>query len=182
MVFLDFYNTFETIFPFLAMGTVSLILFVYTERRAEFPLIDFKIFLQPTILFSSLIIMIVGMSMFMVFQTIPILVQTPQPIGFGENSVDTGRVQLPFAIVLFDIWTHVWIHHIQIGIPKTDYLWFYFNHIWLYRVVLISFLGIIYLNRFSHIVCWAIASCRWRNEHNHSIFTTGICWGDYRDE
>ena len=96
----SFYNTFETIFPFLAMGTVSLILFVYTERRAEFPLIDFKIFLQPTILFSSLIIMIVGMSMFMVFQTIPILVQTPQPIGFGENSVDTGRVQLPFAIVL----------------------------------------------------------------------------------
>ena len=96
----NFYNTFETIFPFLAMGTVSLILFVYTERRAEFPLIDFKIFLQPTILFSSLIIMIVGMSMFMVFQTIPILVQTPQPIGFGENSVDTGRVQLPFAIVL----------------------------------------------------------------------------------
>ncbi len=38
--------------------------------------------------------------MFMVFQTIPILVQTPKPIGFGENAVDTGRVQLPFAIVL----------------------------------------------------------------------------------
>jgi MFS family permease len=95
-----FYNAFETILPFLVMGTVSLILFVHTERRAEFPLIDFGIFLQPPILFSSLIIMIVGMSMFMVFQTIPILVQTPQPIGFGENSVDTGRVQLPFAIVL----------------------------------------------------------------------------------
>jgi MFS family permease len=96
----DFYNTFETILPFLVMGTVSLILFIHTERRAEFPLIDFGIFIQSPILFSSLIIMIVGMSMFMVFQTIPILVQTPQPIGFGENSVDTGRVQLPFAIVL----------------------------------------------------------------------------------
>jgi hypothetical protein len=95
-----FYNSFETILPFLVIGTASLILFVHTERRAEFPLIDFGIFLQPPILFSSLVIMIVGMSMFMVFQTIPILVQTPQPIGFGENSVDTGRVQLPFAIVL----------------------------------------------------------------------------------
>jgi hypothetical protein len=96
----DFYNTLETILPFLIMGTVSLILFVHAERRAEFPLIDFKIFLQPPILYSSLIIMIVGMSMFMVFQTIPILIQNPQPVGFGENSVDTGRVQLPFAIVL----------------------------------------------------------------------------------
>jgi MFS family permease len=96
----NFYNTFETILPFLVMGTVSLILFVYAERLTEFPLIDFKIFFHPPILYSSLIIMIVGLSMFMVFQTIPILIQTPQPIGFGENSVDTGRVQLPFAIVL----------------------------------------------------------------------------------
>ncbi len=179
----NFYNTFETIFPFLAMGTVSLILFVYTERRAEFPLIDFKIFLQPTILFSSLIIMIVGMSMFMVFQTIPILIQTSQPIGFGENSVDTGRVQLPFAIVLLIFGPTSGFIISKLGSLKPIIFGFsYFNHIWLCRVVLISFLGIIYLNRFSHIVRWAIANCRWRNEHNHSIFTTGVCWGDYRDE
>jgi MFS family permease len=44
--------------------------------------------------------MIVGMSMFMVFQTIPILVQSPEPIGFGDNSVETGKIQLPFAIML----------------------------------------------------------------------------------
>ncbi len=61
---------------------------------------DLKIFLKPQILIPSTIIMIVGLSMFMVFQTIPILVQTPKPIGFGENAIDTGRVQLPFAIVL----------------------------------------------------------------------------------
>lgn len=47
-----------------------------------------------------MIIMIVGMSMFMIFQTIPILVQSPEPIGFGENAINTGKIQLPFAIVL----------------------------------------------------------------------------------
>jgi MFS family permease len=44
--------------------------------------------------------MIVGMSMFMVFQTIPILVRNPEPIGFGEDAISTGKVQLPFAIIL----------------------------------------------------------------------------------
>jgi MFS family permease len=44
--------------------------------------------------------MIVGMSMFMVFQTIPILIQTPIPVGFGEDPITTGKIQLPFSIVL----------------------------------------------------------------------------------
>jgi MFS family permease len=98
--FSNIYLTFETILPFVVTGIISLILFIYTEKHAKYPLIDFKIFLQPPILLSSIIIMIVGLTMFMVFQTIPILVQTPEPIGFGENAIDTGKVQLPFAIVL----------------------------------------------------------------------------------
>lgn len=86
--------------PFLIIGTVSLLLFVYQERKSKYPLIDFRIFLKPPILLSNLIIMIVGLSMFMVFQTVPILVQSPQPIGFGENAISTGMIQLPFAIIL----------------------------------------------------------------------------------
>ncbi len=38
--------------------------------------------------------------MFMVFQTIPFLLQTPIPIGFGEDPIATGQIQLPFSIVL----------------------------------------------------------------------------------
>ena len=95
-----FYSTIETVLPFILSGIISLILFIYIEKHTKFPLIDFKIILKPPILFSSIIIMIVGMSMFMVFQTIPILVQSPVPVGFGENAIDTGKVQLPFAIVL----------------------------------------------------------------------------------
>jgi MFS family permease len=38
--------------------------------------------------------------MFMVFQTIPILVRNPGPVGFGEDAISTGKVQLPFALIL----------------------------------------------------------------------------------
>lgn len=86
--------------PFLIVGTIALILFVIQERNTKNPLIDFSVFLRPPILLSNLIIMIVGLSMFMVFQTIPILVQSPEPIGFSENAINTGKIQLPFAIVL----------------------------------------------------------------------------------
>jgi MFS family permease len=36
----------------------------------------------------------------MVYQTIPILVRSPQPLGFGGDAVVTASVQLPFMIVL----------------------------------------------------------------------------------
>ena len=94
------YLTLETILPYLITGIISLLLFIKIELDSEDPLINFKIFVRPTIFFSSLIIMIIGLSMFMIFQTIPILVQIPEPIGFGMNTIDTGKVQLPFAIVL----------------------------------------------------------------------------------
>ncbi|HZA61954.1 MAG TPA: MFS transporter, partial [Nitrososphaeraceae archaeon] len=49
---------------------------------------------------ANLIIMLVGFSMFMVFQTVPILVRNPEPYGFGGDAISAGNVQLPFAIVL----------------------------------------------------------------------------------
>jgi hypothetical protein len=94
------YSSLEQVTPFLVIGATSLFFFVWLERRVKYPLIDFKIFLRPPILLSNMIIMIVGLSMFMVFQTIPILVQSPEPIGFGENAINTGKIQLPFALVL----------------------------------------------------------------------------------
>ena len=94
-----YYSAVSQILPFIIVGIISLILFIIIEKRTRFPLINFKIF-DTTMLFSSLIIMIVGMSMFMVFQTIPILIQTPIPIGFGEDPIATGQIQLPFSIVL----------------------------------------------------------------------------------
>jgi MFS family permease len=88
------------VLPFLTIGIVSFILFVIVERRAKYPLVDFRLMLNKSILPANLIIMLVGFSMFMVFQTVPILVRNPEPIGFGEDAISTGKVQLPFAIVL----------------------------------------------------------------------------------
>jgi MFS family permease len=90
----------QLIIGFLVAGIVSLSLFIVVERGAASPLIDFKMMLNKTLLPANILIMIIGLSMFMVFQTIPILVRSPIPIGFGESATNTGNVQLPFALVL----------------------------------------------------------------------------------
>jgi len=90
----------QALIPFLTLGIISFILFVVIERRAKYPLVDFRLMLNRSILPANLIIMLVGLSMFMVFQTIPILVRNPEPAGFGEDAITTGKVQLPFALIL----------------------------------------------------------------------------------
>jgi len=85
---------------FLVIGIISVTLFILVEKRSTNPLVDFRLVLHKTVLPANLIIMIVGFSMFMVFQTIPILVRNPPPLGFGEDAISTGNIQLPFAIIL----------------------------------------------------------------------------------
>ena len=89
-----------TMLGLVAIGIIYLILFAIIERRSRFPLIDLKVLLNKTILPANIMIMVVGMSMFMVFQTIPVLIRSPIPLGFGEDPVSTANVQLPFALVL----------------------------------------------------------------------------------
>jgi MFS family permease len=43
---------------------------------------------------------ILGFSMFMVFQTIPILAESPSPAGFGDSITGAATIQLPFSIIL----------------------------------------------------------------------------------
>ncbi len=85
---------------FVAVGATALWLFVVIERREKLPLVDFKLMSHRAILPANLIIMTVGFSMFMVFQTVPVLVRNPEPLGFGGDAATAGYVQLPFAIVL----------------------------------------------------------------------------------
>jgi MFS family permease len=84
----------------LVIGIVSLILFAIIEKRSSSPLVSMKIMANKIILPANIMIMIVGLSMFMVFQTIPVLVRSPLPLGFGEDPLMTSNVQLPFALVL----------------------------------------------------------------------------------
>jgi MFS family permease len=81
------------------VAAISFGLFLLIERREKYPLIDLRLLGNKVILPSILIILIVGLSNFMVFQTIPILVRNPEPLGFGADVVDAGTIQLPFALV-----------------------------------------------------------------------------------
>jgi len=47
--------------------------------------------------------MIVGITMFMLYQSIPILVRSPEPLGFGGDAIAAGNVQLPFMIISFSV-------------------------------------------------------------------------------
>jgi MFS family permease len=85
----------------IVASIVSFIAFIKIEKQSKNPLVDFALFHNKLILLSCLIVMIVGMSMYMVvFLTLPILLQTPEPIGFGEDAISTGLMQLPFAIII----------------------------------------------------------------------------------
>jgi MFS family permease len=85
---------------FFASGIASLVLFIITERRVKSPLVDLSLFLDKTILRANILIMTIGFSMFTVFQAIPVLVENPEPVGFGQDPISAARVQLPFAMIL----------------------------------------------------------------------------------
>jgi MFS family permease len=87
-------------YALIALGIATFVLFVIIERREKYPLVDFKVILHKVILPSNMIILVVGFSMFTIFQTIPVLVRNPPPFGFGLAAAEAGYVQLPFAIVL----------------------------------------------------------------------------------
>jgi MFS family permease len=77
----------------------SLILFVLIERKTSSPLIELSLMAHKILLPANIIILIFGMTMFMVYQTIPILVRSPYPLGFGGDAVASAMTQLPFMAV-----------------------------------------------------------------------------------
>ena len=84
---------------FAASG-VSLATFILIEKRVHSPLLDFKLMTSKSFLPPTIILMLVFMSIFMVYLTIPVMVRSPQPLGFGGNAVAVAGVQLPFMVVL----------------------------------------------------------------------------------
>lgn len=84
---------------FLSVGSISLVLFVIIEKRSEYPLVNFQLMTNKMILSANIILVIAFLTMFTVFQTIPVLVRSPQPLGFGETVITTAYIQLPFMIV-----------------------------------------------------------------------------------
>ncbi|RMF32121.1 MAG: MFS transporter [Candidatus Nitrosothermus koennekii] len=84
----------------LAFISISaFISFIIREKRVKEPLVNFIIF-KGALLPANIIVMLVGFCMFLIFQTIPILVDAPKPYGLEGSILDIAYTQLPFAIIL----------------------------------------------------------------------------------
>lgn len=79
---------------------MCLIFFVRVEKRTDSPLIYLKLLKDKTLLPANIINMVVGITALMVvYQTIPILVRSPIPLGFGGDALDIASIQLPYMII-----------------------------------------------------------------------------------
>jgi hypothetical protein len=87
-------------FSFAILGTASFVGFLLIERKAKSPLLDLKLMANKVILPGNLVMLVIGMTMFMVLQTIPILARSPHPLGFGDSVIEATKIQIPFSIIL----------------------------------------------------------------------------------
>jgi MFS family permease len=93
-------NNFTQIIIFSFASIVSLVLFITVEKKAPFPLIDFKLLKNRIILSANIINMTVGLTALMVvYQSLPILIRSPPPAGFGGEASSIAIVQLPYMVV-----------------------------------------------------------------------------------
>ena len=83
-----------------SISVLSLVAFIAIEKKADIPLLDLKLMANKLFISPVIILMLVSMSIFMVYQTIPVMVRSPQPLGFGGDAMATASVQVPFMIVL----------------------------------------------------------------------------------
>ena len=92
-------TVFYTFLTLIATTIVSVVLFIIVEKKIESPLIDLKLFGNKIFLISNVLVLTLGLPMFLVYQTIPFLVRSPPPGGFGGSAVEAAMVQLPFMII-----------------------------------------------------------------------------------
>jgi MFS family permease len=117
---------FIPVFIFSIVSFVSLMLFIVVERNlsakqkaakmpttstssetssssmaaTEAPLIDLNLLTNRIILLNNISLMILGITMFMVYQSISVLIRSPMPLGFGGNAISAANVQIPFTIII----------------------------------------------------------------------------------
>jgi MFS family permease len=94
-------NNIVEIIIFSIIAIVSLFLFiVIIEKKTPFPLIDFRLLTNKTLLYANIINMTVGITALMVvYQSIPILIRSPQPVGIGGDALEIANVQIPYLAI-----------------------------------------------------------------------------------
>src|ERR671914_543556 len=83
----------------LSVGTISLSLFIIIERRSQSPLVNLQLLINKAIISANILLVITFLTMFTLFQTIPVLVRSPQPLGFEGDATAAASIQLPFMVV-----------------------------------------------------------------------------------
>ncbi|NOJ30425.1 MAG: MFS transporter [Nitrososphaeraceae archaeon] len=81
------------------ISVISLIFLLITQTKKSNPFIDLEIIKDRILLPTNVLLLAVGISIFMLYQTIPILVRSPPPYGFGGTAIDAANIQLPFMII-----------------------------------------------------------------------------------
>jgi MFS family permease len=93
-------NVLPTVIVFGVAAIISLLFFVRAEKKTDSPLIDLKLLANKILLPANIINMVVGITALMVvYQTIPILIRSPQPLGFGGDALSIANIQLPYMAI-----------------------------------------------------------------------------------
>ncbi|SRR5208282_5157455 len=84
-------------------GLASMFPLAWYERRLVEPVLDLKLLRRRNILISNVIILVFGMSIYIVFQAFTYLMQLPAPSGFGLNIIETALSLLPLVVVALPV-------------------------------------------------------------------------------
>ncbi len=96
--FLSNGNDLVTSYVLISVGIVSSVLFAIVEKKIKLPLIEPRLLFDRTLFASNLLRMSSGVIMFMLLQTIPVLVRDPKPLGFGGAASSAAFLTLPMTV------------------------------------------------------------------------------------
>lgn len=80
----------------IAVGTITLIIFILRQLRMKEPMLEFRIYKYPMFALSSAISIVISIAMFSAMILMPIYIQTIR----GISPLDSGLLMLPGAIVM----------------------------------------------------------------------------------
>jgi MFS family permease len=82
----------------LAIGVISLVLFIIVEKRVKSPLINLRLVFHPVIFTGNIMMLMFGILQYIVITGIPQLGSAPSPSGLGLEPEKVGLLQLAFGL------------------------------------------------------------------------------------
>lgn len=179
------YSVILTIFFFM-IGVASFSVFIFIERRATSPLLDLKLMINRTILPGNMVMLIIGMTMFLVMQTIPILARSPHPLGFGDSVIDATKIQIPFSIILLIFGPTSGFIISKMGAGTMDENSYdsrnHYYRTWILYYLCFSFNSIVTINRLSCCKWRIVIRCCRCNEYNNTSNPSTINGNFHRND